>query len=118
MSAPCLRIFNKYASSLGNKPKLIINLDQVSFSRYLSPDDKKLRQTPPSHAGVRDLAQRGHGRLVVANDQRPPAVGELTRALGREHDQGETVIDPLQTIFDGDASQDDLRAGKFRRRAV
>ncbi len=71
--------------------------------------DGPLDRLVEADAGVRDLAQRGHGRLVVAGDQWPPAVGELTRALGREHDQGETVVDPLQTIFDGDASQDDLQ---------
>ena len=47
--------------------------------------------------------------LLSTGDQRPAAVRQLTRALGAENHQRETVVDLLQTIFDGDASQGDLR---------
>jgi hypothetical protein len=54
---------------------------------------------------VGDLAERGHGRLVVALEQRTRALGELTRALRGEDDEREAVTDLLEAIFDRDASQ-------------
>ena len=79
----------------------------LTSSRYCRtvPSTVSLKCTWP----LGDLAQRGHGRLVVARDQRTAAVGQLARALGAENDQRETVVDPLETIFDGDASQVDLQ---------
>src|SRR5262245_1762700 len=62
-----------------------------------------------------DFAQRGHGRLVVALDQRLRTFGELARALGGQDDQGEAVSDFFEAIFDGNAGQIDL---PFRRACI
>ena len=56
-----------------------------------------------AHVAGGDLAQRRHGGLVVAGDARRGAVGQLSRALGGEHDEREPVGHLLETIFYGDA---------------
>src|SRR5690606_8801790 len=50
-----------------------------------------------------DLAERGHGRLVVAIDPGRRSPGELPRTLGGEHDQREAIGDLVEAVFDGDA---------------
>src|SRR4051794_37166140 len=52
-------------------------------------------------AGVRDLPEGGHGGLVVAADERAPALGELARALGGQDGEREAVADFLEAIFNG-----------------
>ena len=47
--------------------------------------------------------------LLVHDTSGPAAVGELTRALGAENHQRETVSDLFETIFNGDASQGALQ---------
>src|SRR5437588_1358329 len=56
-----------------------------------------------AHLAVGNFAQRRDGRLVVAADERAAAFGELSRALGGEDHQRETVANLLETIFNGDA---------------
>ena len=50
----------------------------------------------------RDLAQRRHGRLVLARDLRGMTLRELSRSIGRRERELEAVGDVLQTILDGD----------------
>src|SRR5262249_45820797 len=65
------------------------------------PRDDVLDVLVEAHVPGRDLAQRRHGRLVVAGDARRRAVRELTGALRREHDEREAVGDLLEAVFDG-----------------
>src|SRR5690606_16542737 len=55
------------------------------------------------HQAAGDLAQGHHGGLVVLpGDLRFLAAGgQLTRALGGQHDQLEAVIDVFQAVFNG-----------------
>ena len=63
-----------------------------------------------AHGALGDFAQRGDAGLVVALDERHCSGGELARPLGPQDDQGEAVLDFLQTIFNGYASQWSLRS--------
>src|ERR1022692_989275 len=48
-----------------------------------------------------DLTQRGDGRLVVALDQPVGPARDLAGALGRQDDEREVVVHPLETVFYG-----------------
>lgn len=50
-----------------------------------------------------DLAQGGYARFVIASDQAPGAVGNLTRPLGGEDHQGESIGDLVQAVFNCNA---------------
>src|SRR5690606_38305308 len=75
-----------------------------------------------------DLAQRQHGRLVVAVlvlDGGRNAMGQLAGALGGHHDQFEAVIDHFQAIFDGDTGhrgsrrlRSPLKSGEMERKCT
>ena len=55
--------------------------------------------------GEGEGAQGGDGGLVVALDHGAGAAGDLAGALGGEDDEGETVADLFEAVFDGDAGQ-------------
>jgi hypothetical protein len=50
-----------------------------------------------------DLPKAQHGGFVPRTHERVRALHDLTRPLGREHDERETVLFTLEAIFDGDA---------------
>ena len=63
-----------------------------------------------ANASTRNFAQRGDARLVVALHERRRSSGKLARPLRSQNDKGESVVDFFQTIFNGYASQEDLRS--------
>lgn len=53
------------------------------------------------HRSAGNLTQSGDGRFIVAIDGRFATAGELPRTLGRQDDQGKSIGNFFQTVFDG-----------------
>ena len=97
----CLRQRPPSAVRLGRPPRVFTSARyaRMVLSTYLVEADL------PSAISRRDVT----AGLFVHAHQRPAALGDLACAFGGQRHQCEPVVDLLETIFDGDASQKDLQ---------